>query len=70
MDLPGAEMVRPGLEDLAAGRETEAGLLVAVAAPRLRALGYTVPARGGRSPRTGCMSCWPGRRERTVATTR
>jgi len=50
MDLPGAELVRAGLEDLAAGRETEAGLLVAVAAPRLRALGYTVPAGGGEEP--------------------
>jgi hypothetical protein len=50
MDLPGAELVRAGLEDLAAGRETEAGLLVAVAAPRLRALGYAVPVGEGKEP--------------------
>ena len=48
--LPGHELVRSGLEDLAAGRETEAGLLVAMAAPRLRALGVEVPAGGGSFP--------------------
>jgi hypothetical protein len=48
--LPGHELVRAGLEDLAAGRETEAGLLVAMAAPRLRALGIEVPAGGGSVP--------------------
>lgn len=42
--LPGHELVRAGLEDLAAGRETEAALVVAMAAPRLRALGIDVPA--------------------------
>lgn len=48
--LPGAELVRVGLEDLAAGRETEAALLVAMAAPRLRAVGVEVPAGGGVFP--------------------
>jgi hypothetical protein len=48
--LPGHELVRAGLEDLAAGRETEAALLVAMAAPRLRALGIDVPAGGGSFP--------------------
>ncbi|HVE69614.1 MAG TPA: hypothetical protein VNB64_13640 [Solirubrobacteraceae bacterium] len=43
-DLPGAELIDHGLEDLRAGRETEAALLVAMAAPRLRALGFEVPA--------------------------
>jgi hypothetical protein len=42
--LPGAEWVERGLEDLAAGRETPASLLVLVGAPRLRALGLDVPA--------------------------
>jgi hypothetical protein len=42
-ELPGHEFVRAGLADLAAGRETQAGLLVATAAPRLRALGIDVP---------------------------
>ncbi|HUH05805.1 MAG TPA: hypothetical protein VML75_27640 [Kofleriaceae bacterium] len=34
--LPGAELVVPGLRDLAAGRETVPALLVAIAAARLR----------------------------------
>jgi hypothetical protein len=42
--LPGHELVSAGLEDLAEGRETEAALVVAMAAPRLRALGIEVPA--------------------------
>ena len=46
-DLPGSELVRAGLDDLAAGRETEASLLVTMAAPRLRALGLEVPFAGG-----------------------
>ena len=48
-DLPGAELVRAGLDDLAAGRETEASLVVSMAAPRLRALGLDVPD-GGAEP--------------------
>ena len=44
VDLPGHELVSRGLDDLAAGRDTEAALLVAMAAPRLRALGFNVPA--------------------------
>lgn len=43
-DLPGHELVSAGLADLAAGRESESALLVAMAAPRLRALGYDVPS--------------------------
>jgi hypothetical protein len=43
-DLPGHELVSTGLEDLAAGRESEASLLVSMAAPRLRRLGFDVPA--------------------------
>jgi hypothetical protein len=48
--LPGHELVRAGLDDLAAGRETEAALVVAMAAPRLRALGIEVPAGGESFP--------------------
>jgi hypothetical protein len=40
--LPGAELVGPGLRDLAAGRETVPALLVAIAATRLRRLGLPV----------------------------
>jgi hypothetical protein len=43
-DLPGHELVREGLADLRAGRESESALLVAMAAPRLRRLGFEVPA--------------------------
>jgi hypothetical protein len=49
-DLPGHEVIAEGLDDLAEGRETESGLLVAMAAPRLRALGFDVPDGGGERP--------------------
>jgi hypothetical protein len=48
--LPGHELVSAGLADLAAGRESETSLLVSMAAPRLRALGFEVPAGGGENP--------------------
>ncbi len=41
--LPGIEIVGSGLEQLAAGLETEEALLVSMAAPRLRLLGIRVP---------------------------
>ncbi len=48
-DLPGSELVERGLSDLRAGRESEASLVVAMASPRLRALGFDVPEdRAGR----------------------
>lgn len=43
--LPGEELLHAGLIDLRAGRQSEAALLVQIAAPRLRALGYEVPER-------------------------
>jgi hypothetical protein len=49
-DLPGYEFVSVGLDDLAAGRETESALVVAMAAPRLRAIGIDVPPGGGEQP--------------------
>jgi hypothetical protein len=42
-DLPGADLVRQGLEDLARGIESVPALLVSIGAPRLTALGYDVP---------------------------
>jgi hypothetical protein len=42
-DLPGGDLVEQGLRDLAAGRESDAALLVLVGAPRLRSLGLDVP---------------------------
>ena len=47
---PGGELVRKGLEDLAAGRESEAALLVLIGAPRLRGLGIDVPESDARIP--------------------
>jgi hypothetical protein len=41
--LPGHDLVTDGLADLAAGRETPASLLVTMAAPRLRSLGFDPP---------------------------
>jgi hypothetical protein len=41
--LPDYELVSGGLADLVAGRESEASLMVTMAAPRLRALGIDVP---------------------------
>lgn len=40
--LPGAELIQQGLDDLAAGRESEAALLVLIGQPRLRALGIVI----------------------------
>jgi hypothetical protein len=65
-DLPGYELVSEGLDDLAAGRESESALLVAMSAPRLRALGIDVPEGGGSGRRIVCMSC---SRRRTAALT-
>ncbi|HEY3306060.1 MAG TPA: hypothetical protein VGL70_21270 [Candidatus Binatia bacterium] len=48
--FPGGELVRKGLEDLAAGRESEAALLVLIGAPRLRRLGFKVPEPGLKIP--------------------
>ena len=43
VSLPGQDLVEAGLADLREGRESEASLLVAMAAPRLRAVGISVP---------------------------
>lgn len=42
--LPGANLVRRGLDDLRAERETAEALLVSIGSPRLHALGFEVPA--------------------------
>ena len=41
--LPGNELIESGLQDLRAGRESIAALLVAVGAPRLSNLGIELP---------------------------
>ena len=45
LSLPGGDIVAAGLADIAAGRETEASLLVRIGGPRLRRLGFPVPER-------------------------
>lgn len=42
--LPGEDLVRGGLADLADGKETVEALLVSVGAPRLRQLGVRIDA--------------------------
>ncbi|MGE0452817.1 MAG: hypothetical protein AB7O37_03490 [Vicinamibacteria bacterium] len=42
--LPGGDLVEKGLDDLARSQETVEGLLVSIAAPRLRAHGVRVAA--------------------------
>lgn len=41
--LPGADLIRQGLADLARGAETVPALLVRIGAPRLRRIGIEVP---------------------------
>ncbi|HEU4927225.1 MAG TPA: hypothetical protein VFT24_09265 [Vicinamibacterales bacterium] len=41
-DLPAHDLIEQGLDDLAAGRETAAALLVSIGAPRLGQLGVSV----------------------------
>jgi hypothetical protein len=48
--LPGGDLVARGLRDLAADRESVESLLVEVGAPRLRALGISVPEAANDEP--------------------
>jgi len=48
-DLPGHDLIAQGLDDLAAGVETAAALVVSIGAPRLRQLGVDVA-----DPIAGC----------------
>ena len=43
LPLPGEDLVRQGVADLAGGLETVPALLVAIGAPRLRRLGFSLP---------------------------
>jgi len=49
-NLPGADVVANGLRDLADGVESVPALLVLVGAPRLRRLGFSVPATAIQNP--------------------
>jgi hypothetical protein len=44
LELPGGDLILAGIEDLRRGLETVPALLVCVGAPRLRRLGFEVPA--------------------------
>jgi hypothetical protein len=48
--LPGEDLIEAGIEDLRAGRETVAALLVAIGAPRLRRIGLHLPANLPATP--------------------
>jgi hypothetical protein len=48
--LPGEDIVKEGLDDLAANRVTDFSLLVLIAGPRLRRLGITIPERTSPRP--------------------
>ena len=48
--LPGEDLIEAGLHDLRAGRETIAGLLVAIGSPRLRRLGLDLPQQLPKNP--------------------
>lgn len=48
--LPGADLVRQGIDDLGRGVESIAALLVAIGAPRLRRAGIEVPDAPISSP--------------------
>jgi hypothetical protein len=41
--LPGESLIRQGLKDMAAGRESPGALLIQIGAPRLRLLGISLP---------------------------
>ena len=41
--LPGEDLIEAGVQDLRAGRETVAALLVAIGSPRLKRLGLDLP---------------------------
>ena len=47
---PGEELIKQGILDLAAGRETIPALLVSIGAPRLRRLGIKIPLSTHPSP--------------------
>ncbi len=49
-NLPGAEIVLPGIDDLAAGRESLDAMAVQAAAPRLRRAGLDAPSAEGEVP--------------------
>ena len=62
-DLPGHDLIAQGLDDLVAGAETAAALLVSIGAPRLRQLGLQV-ARSDSGQRTPAVRVVEAKRSR------
>jgi hypothetical protein len=49
-DLPGAELVLPGIDDLRSGVESVPALLVAIGGPRLAQIGFELPSNPFEHP--------------------
>jgi hypothetical protein len=49
-DLPGADLVRQGIDDLEQGHDTVAAALARMAAPRLRSIGLEIPSTDDGAP--------------------
>ncbi len=49
-DLPGNDLILAGIEDLRNGTESAPVLLVSIGAPRLRALGVSIPVQTFLNP--------------------
>ena len=47
---PGEELIKAGIDDLNAGNETVAALVVSIGAPRLRRIGLAIPSQTFPSP--------------------
>jgi hypothetical protein len=52
-DLPGADLVRQGIDDLEHGDDTVAAALTRMAAPRLRSIGLDIPSPTEDDPPAG-----------------
>ena len=55
--LPGEDLIEAGVQDLRAGRETIAALLVAIGSPRLRRLGLELPEQLPKIRNTASTTC-------------
>jgi|SRR5215218_259521 len=49
-DLPGADLLIAGLDDLRDGHDTTSAALVQMAAPRLRDIGFEIPPKSEDEP--------------------
>jgi hypothetical protein len=56
--LPGGELVVKGLADFAAGRESAETFLLQIAGPKLRRLGFDIPAASAGEPVEHRLYLW------------